>query len=126
MTIRAYQHTIDLEPVLRIYREVGWVPETAHRSAATEILESGRGVVAEVHGSPECLAIAHSGAIRYLTADLPMSAITSVITSRIARKQGFAGRLTAHLLAEEASRGFAVALLGMFEQGYYNRPCCLN
>ena len=121
MTIRPYQHNKDFEAALRTYREVGWVSEKAHENAVEHLLKSGRGLVAELHGSAECLAIADTGTLRYLNTDLPMSAVTTVLTSRIARKQGFAGRLTAQLLAEEASRGYAVSLLGIFEQGYYNQ-----
>ncbi|MCK5248176.1 GNAT family N-acetyltransferase, partial [Candidatus Bipolaricaulota bacterium] len=121
MTIRSYQHDKDFEATLRTYREVGWVSEKAHETAVEHLLESGRGLVTELHGSAECLAIADAGTLRYLNTDLPMSAVTSVLTSRIARKQGFAGRLTAQLLAEEASHGYAVSVLGIFEQGYYNQ-----
>ena len=121
MTIRSYQHDKDFEATLRTYREVGWVSEKAHENAVEHLLKSGRGLVTELHGSAECLALADTGTLRYLNTDLPMSAVTSVLTSRIARKQGFAGRLTAQLLAEEASRGYAVSVLGIFEQGYYNQ-----
>ena len=121
MTIRAYQHDKDYEASLRIYREVGWVTEKAHEGAAKQLIESGRGLVAELHGSAECLVVADTGTLQYLDADLPMSAVGSVTTSRIARKQGYASRMTAQLLAEEAARGFAVAVLGIFEQGYYNQ-----
>ena len=42
-------------------------------------------------------------------------------TSRIARKQGLAGRLTAIAIARDAAEGALVSALGMFEQGYYDR-----
>ncbi|MBU1048854.1 GNAT family N-acetyltransferase, partial [Candidatus Bipolaricaulota bacterium] len=121
MIIRSYQRDKDLQDCLRIYREVGWVSEKAHETAAEHLLQSSRSLVTELHGSAECLAVASTGTMQYLDSTLPMSAITSVTTSRIARKQGFASRLTAQLLAEEASRGFALAILGIFEQGYYNQ-----
>jgi len=121
MTIRAYQHDKDYEASLRIYREVGWVTEKAHETAVEHLLKSGRGLVVELHGSAEGLAIADTGTIRHLDTDLSLSIVTSVLTSRIARKQGFASRLTAQLLAYEAERGHAVAILGIFEQGYYNQ-----
>jgi hypothetical protein len=44
-----------------------------------------------------------------------------VTTSRIARKQGLAKRLTAQAVAIDAAEGALVAGLGMFEQGYYNQ-----
>ena len=121
MTFRPYQESRDYEAVLRIYREVGWITEKDHEQATKALLESARGLVAEIHGSAECLAIGDTGSIRYLKTDLPLCVVAGVTTSRIARKQGLAGRLTAQLLAEEASRGHAVAMLGVFEQGYYNQ-----
>ena len=121
MTFRAYQTDRDLKAVLRIYREVGWISEKPHEQAAEQLLGSGRGLVADVAGSAECLAIADTGTIRHLGTDLSLSIVTSVLTSRIARKQGFASRLTAQLLADEAERGLAVSILGIFEQGYYNQ-----
>ncbi|MFC2079740.1 GNAT family N-acetyltransferase [Candidatus Bipolaricaulota bacterium] len=120
-TFRTYQKEKDFEAVLRIYREVGWATEKPHEHAVQALLESGRGLVAEVQGSAESMAMGDTGSVRYLGNDLPLCVVTSVITSRIARKRGLAGRLTAQLLAEEASRGHAVAMLGIFEQGYYNQ-----
>ncbi len=121
MDIRSYQHDRDYEDCLRIYREVGWVSESDHEKAVAEFVLSGRGLVTELHGSAECLVVAHAGTLRYVTTDLPMSAVGSVTTSRIARKQGYASHLTAQLLAQEAAHGFAIAILGIFEQGYYNQ-----
>jgi len=121
MTFRVYQKDRDLEAALRVYREVGWISEKPHEQAVQELLDSGRGLVAELDGSAECLVVGDTGSIRYLETDLPLCAVTGVTTSRIARKQGLAGRLTAQLLAEEASSGHAVAMLETFEQGYYNQ-----
>jgi len=67
------------------------------------------------------VVVGDTGSIRYLDTDLPLCVVAGVTTSRIARKQGLASRLTAQLLAEEASRGNAVSMLGIFEQGYYNQ-----
>jgi predicted acetyltransferase len=59
--------------------------------------------------------------VRHLEADLPMSCVAAVTTSRVARKQGFAARLTAKAIAADAADGALVSALGMFEQGFYNR-----
>ena len=119
--IRPIDRQRDSDAVLRIYREVGWVSETAHEGAARELLACSRGWVEDIAGSAECFVAACPGTIRYLDGTLPMCAVTSVTTSRIARKQGLAGRLTAHLLADAVERGETVAMLGMFEQGFYNQ-----
>jgi len=59
--------------------------------------------------------------IRYDRTDLPMSAITGVTTSHIGGKQGFATTMTARALRNGAESGAAVSILGMFEQGFYDR-----
>jgi hypothetical protein len=61
------------------------------------------------------------GVIRYLDEDLPLSAVTAVLTSRIARRQGLAKRVTARVIAIDAAEGALVSGLGMFEQGFYNQ-----
>ena len=85
------------------------------------LVEAGSAMVAELAGEPECLVTRAPGEIRYLDRDLPFACLTGVTTSRIARKQGLAARLTARSIAEAAAGGALVAGLGMFEQGFYNR-----
>lgn len=121
MTIRRYQPERDLQACLRIYREAGWVDEKDHERASEELFKDSNAWVAELHGSAECLVHTMPGSLRYQETDLLFSGVTGVTTSRIARKQGWAGRLTARALAEDAVSGCAVAILGMFEQGYYDQ-----
>jgi len=121
MKLRAYEDAKDRAASMRIYREVGWVTSDEHEKAAAEIPTAGPSLVAEIDGSVESLACSASGTIRHLREDLSLSAITTVATSRVARKRALAAQLTARLLAEEAERGCDVAVLGIFEQGYYNQ-----
>jgi hypothetical protein len=84
-------------------------------------LSVSRAWVAEIENSPECFVATVPGSIRYMEEDLPLSILAAVTTSRIARKQRLASRLTAHAVAADAMNGALVSSLGMFEQGYYNR-----
>ncbi|NQV38646.1 MAG: sterol carrier protein domain-containing protein [Candidatus Marinimicrobia bacterium] len=52
---------------------------------------------------------------------IPFTVITGVLTSRIARKQGLAAKLTAKVLARDAANGADMAGLGIFDQGFYDR-----
>ena len=61
-----------------------------------------------------------SGGI-YLEEDLRLSVVTGVTTSRVVRKQGLAGRLTAEVIAAAVEEGAQVSALSMFEQGFYDR-----
>jgi hypothetical protein len=119
---RDYDPPKDKDAVHRIWREVGWLEEGEKKAEAVDLLvECGRALVAEVNGEAECLVTTAPGTIRYLDEELPFSAIAGVTTSRVARKQGLAGRLTARAIASDAADGALVAGLGIFEQGYYDQ-----
>lgn len=118
--LRPYNAETDKEATHRIWKEVGWI-EDGKEEAMDRYVAAGRALVAELNGAAECLVLTTPGAIRYLDEDLPLSAVTGVTTSYVARKKGFAGRLLARALAEDAAEGALVAGLGAFEQGYYNR-----
>lgn len=121
MVYRPYDSERDKHQAMRIWQEVNWL----HGDRADEldrfIVACGGGWVAEVKGEAECLVLKSAGDLRYLEETLPFSCITGVTTSRVARKLGLAGRLTAVAVAHEAMAGAAVAGLCMFEQGYYDR-----
>ncbi len=121
MQLRDYEPDRDKDDVLRIYREVGWCTKPEHEEALGDLVESGRTMVAELNGSAECMVTTDPGTIRHGERDLSLTAVTGVTTSRVARKRGLAGRLTARVLAESAAAGSQVAMLGVFEQGYYNQ-----
>lgn len=116
MTIRPYRET-DLEACQRIWQECGWM-ET---DTLASYIAGGRGMVAEVGGAAECLSLAHTGSLRHLDDELSLCAVTGVTTSRVARRQGAATRTTARLLADDAAAGLQTAMLGIFDQGFYNR-----
>lgn len=121
MLFRDYEPDRDKDDVLRIYREVGWCAKTEHEEALVGLVESGRTMVAEIDGSAECMVTTDPGTIRHGERDLSLAGVTGVTTSRVTRKRGLASRLTARILAEEAAAGSLVAVLGVFEQGYYNQ-----
>lgn len=121
MDIRRYDEARDLEAVQRIWNEVGWLRSRTAPGAMRELLRSGSCRVACLDGTAECMVHTVPGSIRHLDRSLSLCAVTAVTTSRIARRQGFARRLTALQLAEAAVAGTEVAALGMFDQGFYDR-----
>lgn len=121
MTIfRPFDPEKDKQACYRIWREIGWLEKDKEEQMDTWT-SAGRALVAEVNGEAECLVLSTPATLRYLETDLPLQAVTGVTTSRIARKQGLAGRLAAKLVAEDSAEGAIVSALGMFEQGYYNQ-----
>ena len=122
MEIRAYNPESDLEGVTRIWREVGWIDASDDPDEGLKAFVAGyEALVAVVDGSPECYVSTGKGSIRYLSEDLPLSVVTAVTTSHVARRQGLAKKLAALSIARDAVAGAAVSALGMFDQGYYNQ-----
>jgi len=122
MNFRSYDAKKDREAVHRIWREVGWMEDEKKEKEAADLhIGAGRAMVCEVNGSAECLVLTAPATMCYLDEDLPLCALTGVVTGRVARKQGIASRLTALSIALDAAEGALVAALGMFDQGYYDR-----
>ncbi len=121
MTIRLYDAAKDKSAVHRIWEEVGWLDKNEKQYEAMDLfLSTSKAWVVELNNEAECLVVTTDGTIRHLKTDLPLCAVTGVTTSRVARKQGFAGRLTARAIADAAENGAMVAGLGIFDQGFYN------
>ncbi len=122
ITYRPLDLARDMGACVRIWRECGWLENPEKDGKTLEVfLSEMQGYVGELRGEAECLATTCPGTIQYLDADLPMSVVSCVTTSRIARKQGMGGRLTAQVVADAASDGAAVSCLGAFEIGYYDK-----
>lgn len=119
-SLRPYDPSKDRKAVSRIWREAGWIAKKEQEQALEAILASGRNLVAELNGEAECMVNCCPATLRHLKQDIPVSIIGGVTTSRIARRQGLASRLVARSLAEEASNGMKIAVLGIFDQGFYN------
>lgn len=123
MKLRSYESERDLDAVTRIWREVGWIENDNddHAEGLRVFAEEYVGLVAEIDGDAECYVATGSGAIRHTGTDLPLSAVTAVTTSHVARRQGLAQQLTAAAIARDAEAGAAVSALGIFDQGFYDK-----
>lgn len=119
--VRPYRED-DFDAVVRIWREVGWIEDNeTQREGLQWFLSVGHAEVAVIDGEAECCVHWADGGMRDQHRDLPMAGITAVTTSHIGRIQGLATRLTARAVAAGAEAGAAVAALGMFDQGFYDR-----
>ncbi len=123
MEIRPYNPDTDFDGVARIWREIGWIDagEEKQEKGLRLFVEQFESLVAVIDGAPECFVATGSGTIRHTTEDLPLSVVTAVTTSHVARREGLAKKLTAQSIARDAEAGAAVCALGMFDQGYYNK-----
>lgn len=119
-----YDEASDLDAVVRIWREVGWIDDSdRERDGLSTFFSGGSALVAGIDGAgpAECAVHATPGTYRHDGSDVALWAITGVTTSRIGRNLGLATELMAEALARGAESGAVVATLGMFEQGYYDR-----
>ncbi len=119
--IRAYDEHSDLDAALRTWLEVGWVESADRRSSVGVAMAAANTEVGMLDDEPECFVCWVPGTIRYDTSDLPLCAITAVTTSHVGRKLGFASTMTTRALSHAAESGCAVAALGIFEQGFYDK-----
>lgn len=119
--IRPYDAARDLDQILRTWMEVGWIDSLDKKNALEAFFAEANVEVGLIDDEVECGVHWVPGSIQYQQADLGLCAITAVTTSHIARRQGLASRMTARALQQGAEGGHAVAALGMFEQGFYDR-----
>ena len=116
-----YNKEKHFESTKRVWLEVGWYSPGENFEQLMEVRAlRGAAHVAEINGDVECMVLTAPGTIRYLDEELPFSGVMAVVTSRIARKQGIAGRLAARAIAIDAAEGALVTGLGIFDQGFYD------
>ncbi len=119
---RPYDHERDVNAVIRIWQEVGWIKDDERDIAALiDVLQIGNTDVATIKDTAECAAQWTSGTLRYQDETLALGAVLAVTTSHIARRLGFARQLTARSLAHQYAQGMEVSALGMFDQGFYDK-----
>lgn len=122
--LREYQPEKDAEAAIRIFEEAGWIEKARgekKNAPLKDFFGASTAFVAELRGNAECFAATAPGYYRYLETDLDFCGVMAVLTSRIARKQNVATELTGLSLARAAEKGAAIAGLGIFEQGFYNK-----
>ncbi|PIE52107.1 hypothetical protein CSA37_08310 [Candidatus Fermentibacteria bacterium] len=100
-----------------------WWHREGHEEAEAEFMEAGDALVGEQDGKAVALALSCGGSFHHRDhkEELEICIISGITTAFHGRKSGFAGTLTAELLARSAEQGSALAGLSMFEQGFYNR-----
>lgn len=119
--IRDYESS-DHGALARIWQECGWISD-AEAEVATlgAIAETGGASVAIVDGVAESFGQWSPATLRYIDTDLPLCHIGAITTSRLGRRRGFASMMTERCLAQGAADGYAVASLGIFDEGFYDR-----
>jgi predicted acetyltransferase len=119
ITIRVYQDK-DFANIFQILQDCGWM-ESSAESTAREIIAESKVIVAELGNRVEAASMASAGSLQYQDEIIKANVINAVIVSLIARKAALAAKTLAKLIADEAERGIPFSVLGMFEQGYYNK-----
>lgn len=119
--IRDLEIDADMPALQRVWREIGWSDSKQTDRAMLDFYAEGETGVAVINGEVECAVLAQFGTMRLDQQDLPLCVVSAVTTSRIARGLSLAQKLTARQLVNGQQAGAAVATLGMFDQGFYNK-----
>ncbi|MDP6986604.1 MAG: hypothetical protein QGG74_01045 [Phycisphaerales bacterium] len=122
-TIRPYAPDRDRAHCLRIMEEIGWGlgEEKENGPLFDSYISECDVLVAELNGEAESFAVCRDGSMRYLDEDVSVGFITGVGTGRIARGRGLALTTTGAAVERAARGGAALARLGVFDQGFYDR-----
>ena len=121
IAIRDLDLPLDGSALQRVWREIGWSDSARTDRAMLEFYSEGSAGVGTINGEVECAVLIQPGTMRLDATDLPLCVVSAVTTSRIARGLSLAQKLTARQLAKGQQDGAAVAALGMFDQGFYNK-----
>ena len=119
--IRAYNAETDTEAIWRIWVEIGWLESSDSVDGIAWAFADGQAFVGEVNGVAEVSVNAVRGSIRHGNTDVPLSTITSLTASRVARRQKIGSRLIGTSVAAARESGAHVSALGIFDQGYYDK-----
>ncbi len=111
----------DMPAIEQIWREIGWLEDASRTEHVASYYVGGDTLVADLEGRVECAVVVSPGVVAYQKERLSAAVVAAVTTSHVGRKQGLATELTAAALARAGKKGYAVSVLGMFEQGYYDR-----
>ena len=112
----------DKAALQRTWQECGWIEDTKkHKQALDCLAAASEGTVYQIGPAAECFVLSTPGRCFHTGTELSLAAITAVTTSRVARNQGAASLVLGDRLSRDAAGGAAIAGLGMFEQGFYDR-----
>lgn len=120
-TIRPYNPETDNDAIWRIWVEIGWLEPSDAVDGIGWTFADGQAFVAEFNGTPEVSINAVEGTIRHGNTEVPLSVITALTASRVARRQRVGSRLVGQSVADARGRGAHLSALGIFDQGYYDK-----
>ena len=121
-TYRKYNKEKDRKAAHRIWLECGWIEDNKKELEMMDrFIGIGSAWVYAMDGVAEALTLSAPGVVHHTGTEVSLAAITAVTTSRIARNQGAASGTLARALEEAGAKGTALAGLGCFEQGFYDR-----
>lgn len=112
----------DFPAIRRLWTEAGWIEhDERSRKGLDAYVGASHTHVTEIRGQAEGACMVQDGTLLHDDTELPLVGLGSVNVSRIARRRGLGAALSAAAIGERASAGSAVAVLGIFDQGFYDR-----
>lgn len=122
MQTRPYDAAGDLDHVVRIWKEAGWINGSdADKEGIEAFYGGGTANVVPVEGDVEGVGLWTPSTYRWHDSDLSLCHVAAILVGRAGRRQGYATAVVNEVLAQAHEDGVALASLGAFEQGYYDR-----
>ena len=121
-TSRPFNIDTDLADLHRIWQEIGWMEDSdAHRRGIKAYLDVSTTTAQDVNGAMDIGVSRCDATVHVQHTTLPACLIAGVYAGLAGRQGGHATRMTAEHVADGAAQGAAIATLGIFDQGFYDR-----
>lgn len=122
MEFRVVNAKPDLEQLKLLWKDAAWDAELEdYEAALRHLIPHTHSLVADDDRGIAAVVASMGGEFQFLESSLPMSVVLSVLSAAHARRQGHSAELLTILLQQEQTRGAVVAVLGAFDQGYYDK-----
>lgn len=121
LKVRRYDPENDSSHVHRIWTDSKWIDDKEMYPVVDEYHREANVWLGEIDGEVGTVVSTSPGGFNYDGKELPMTAITGVTAGLEFRRLGLAGMTTTKAICDAYDRGAAVATLGAFEQGYYDK-----
>ncbi len=120
MNIRPLNLENDIDQMVKIWQEVGWL-SSEEKPVLKILFQAGQGYGADLEDELEATLLSLPADINYEVNLLPVQALSGLVVSPRARRQRIGRNIMIRALEEAARSGQALSALIMFEQGFYDR-----
>jgi len=119
--VRAYDPEKDASHIHRIWMDSKWIDDKEMYPVLDAYHKEAQVWLGEIDGEVGTVVSCSPGGFNYDGVEIPMTAVTGVTAGLEFRRLGLAAMATAKAISYAYEKGAAIATLGAFEQGYYEK-----